>query len=95
MGNQRFVWNYFLAKNIEKYEIEKKFIFYNDMAKLLPNVKEEFPFLKVGNSAALQQTLRQLDVALKGSFKTTKNKVRKGFPKFKRKSGTGAMCYPQ
>lgn len=94
-GNQRFLWNYFLAKNVEKYESEKKFIFYNDMSKMLPSLKEEYPFLKLGNAQCLQQTLRQLDVALKGCFKSTKNKVQKGFPKFKKKSGTGAVCYPQ
>lgn len=94
-GNQRFIWNYFLNLNIKKYEVEKKFLFYYDMAKMLPDLKKEFEFLKMGNSAGLQQTLRQLDIALKGSFKSTKNKVRKGFPKFKKKSGTGSVCYPQ
>ena len=95
MGNQRFIWNHFLSLNIAKYETEKKFIFYNEMAGLLPKLKEEFPFLKLGYSAGLQQTLRQLDTALKGSLKSTKNKVRKGFPKFKKFSGTGSVCYPQ
>jgi len=94
-GNQRFVWNYFLAKSMERYESEKKFWFYYDMAKMLPDLKDEFEFLKLGNSQGLQQTLRQLDTALKGSFKSTKNKVKKGFPKFKKKSGTGSVTYPQ
>jgi transposase len=62
---------------------------------MLPDLKDQFPFLKLGNSAALQQTLRQLDTALKGSFKSTKNKVQKEFPKYKRKDNTGAVCYPQ
>ena len=95
VGNQRFIWNYFLSKNIEKYESEKKFVFYGDMAKLLPDLKDEFEFLKLGDSTSLQQTLRQLDVALKGSFKSTKNKIKKGFPKFKKKSGTGSACHTQ
>lgn len=95
MGNQRFIWNYFLALNIEKYQEEKKFIFYNEMSSLLPKLKEEFPFLKEGNSTGLQQTLRQLDTALKGSFKSTKNKVQKGFPKFKKFSSKASVCYPQ
>ncbi len=74
MGNQRFIWNHFLALNIAKYEAEKKFIFHFEMCYMLPKLKEEFPFLKLGNSAALQSTLRQLDTALKGSFKSTKIK---------------------
>jgi putative transposase len=93
MGNQRFVWNYFIAKSIERYELEKKFYFYNESAALLKPLKEEFPFLKLGGSQCIQQTLRQLDVALKGCFKSANNK--KGFPKFKFRSYTGSICYPQ
>lgn len=93
MGNQRFVWNHFLAKSIARYETEKKFYFYNESAALLKPLKEEYEFLKLGGSQGLQQTLRQLDVALKGCFKNTKNK--KGFPKFKSWSSSGSVCYPQ
>ena len=97
MGNQRFIWNYFLAKSIERYELEKKFYFGAEMSKMLPDMKKEenFPFLKLGSSQGLQTTCRNLDIALRGSFKSTKNKVRKGFPKFKKKSGTGSVTYPQ
>jgi putative transposase len=99
VGNQRFVWNYFLAKNIERYEAEKKFIFYmgpEGTGAALTKLKKEpeFDFLNRGNSQALQQTLITLDRALKGSFKTTKNKVRKGFPKFKKKHQGGTVAYP-
>ena len=93
MGNQRFVWNYFLAKSIARYQLEKKFYFFSESSAMLPALKDEFPFLKIGVAQGLQQTLRQLDVALKGCFKNTKNK--KGFPKFKSRSSSGAVCYPQ
>jgi putative transposase len=93
IGNQRFIWNHFLRLSKDRYELEKKFYFYNESSALLPSLKSQFEFLKLGNAQCLQQTLRQLDVALKSSFKSTKNK--KGFPKFKGKSNTGSICYPQ
>jgi len=97
MGNQRFIWNYFLGKSIERYELEKKFYFFIEMSKLLPQIKkdENLSFLKLGNSQGLLSTCKDLDIALKSSFKSTKNKVRKGFPKFKKKTGTGSVTYPQ
>lgn len=95
MGNQRFIWNYFLAKSVERYESEKKFIFYNDMSKMLPDLKDEFEFLKLGDSQSLQQTLRQLDIALKSCFKSIKKEDRRGFPKFKKKSNVGNSCHTQ
>jgi hypothetical protein len=39
-GNARFIWNHFLKLNKDKYEKEKKFIFYNEMANQLPNLKQ-------------------------------------------------------
>ena len=97
MGNQRFIWNYFLGKSIERYELEQKFYFFYEMAKILTDVKkdENLSFLKLGNSQGLQMTCRTLDIALRGSFKSTKNKTRKGFPKFKKKTSTGSVTYPQ
>lgn len=97
MGNQRFIWNYFLDKSKERYEQEKKFFFFFEMSKMLPEIKKQegLEFLKIGNSQGLLATCKDLDVALKGSFKSTKNKIQKGFPKFKKKSGAGSVCYPQ
>jgi transposase len=31
LGQARFIWNYMLAKNIEKYQLEQKFIFKFDI----------------------------------------------------------------
>jgi putative transposase len=93
IGNQRFIWNHFLRLSMDRYELEKKFYFYNESSALLPTLKTKFEFLKLGTAQCLQQTLRQLDVALKSSFKSTKNK--KGFPKFKQRGNTGSICYPQ
>ena len=79
-GAGRKIWNHFLDLNIKRYELEKKFIFYNEMAGMLPALKEEFPWLKEVPSQALQQRLKDLDKAIKSKFKS-----KFGFPKFKSK----------
>lgn len=93
IGNQRFLWNKFLGLNIEKHGAEKKFIFFNEATGMLKQVKEEHEFLKLGDAQALQQTLRDLDVAIRSCFKSTA--FRKGFPKFKKKDSSGSIRYPQ
>lgn len=49
-GNTRFVWNYFLKLNQEKYEKEKKFIFGYELIMSLPKLKKEQEFLKLSYS---------------------------------------------
>ena len=90
IGNQRFVWNHFLFETKKLYDEEKKFLFYSETSKLVVDLKKENEFLQLGNSQALQQTLRDFDLALKGSFKQ-----QKGFPRFKKKSSCGSIRLPQ
>ena len=90
IGNQRFVWNHFLVENKRVYEEEKKFLFYPETSKLVIDLKKENEFLQIGNSQALQQTLRDLDGALRTGYKQ-----QKGFPRFKRKSSGGSIRLPQ
>jgi putative transposase len=78
-GNTRWLWNYMLEKNSVEYALNKKFIFYNEMANLLPKLKEEVDWLDKSYSQVLQAKLKDLDLALK--FK----KYNRGFPKFKSK----------
>ena len=80
-GNTRFLWNYLLSENIEYYKKEKKFIFSHQMIVSIPKLKKEYEFLKLSFSQSLQTVARQLDRALKDSFKKSK-----GFPKFKKKN---------
>lgn len=80
-GNARFLWNYLLAQNQEYYKATKKFRFFYDMAMSLPQVKEEYSFLRDSWSQSLQMVAKNLDRALKDSFKK-----QKGFPRFKKKS---------
>ena len=84
IGNARFVWNYFLNLIIEKYRKEGKFIFYNNLSKLLTVLKKqpEFEWLNLSESTNLQQKLRDLDKAIRQSI-SKKYTNKKGFPKFK------------
>ena len=90
IGNQRFVWNHFLFETKKLYENEKKFLFYKDTSKLVIDLKKQNEFLQIGVAQALQQTLRDLEVALKSGYKQ-----QKGFPKFKKKSSGGSVRLPQ
>ena len=87
-GNCRYVWNYFLAREMDTYEKTKKFNFYNKNSADLTLLKQEktTKWLTEAPSVAMQQSLRMLDQALKASFKKkggTSSGARKGFPKFK------------
>jgi len=95
IGNQRFLWNKLLVKSTERYEEEKKFIFYNEAASMLPDLKETFEFLKIGGSQALQQTLKDQDQALRNFLKSKKGDGHFGFPRFKKKDNGGSVRYPQ
>ena len=74
-----------LARNIEQYNSEKKFIFQFDMHKLIPELRSEFLWLSEIYSQSLQGKCRDLDAALKRSF-AKKQGSKSGFPKFKSKS---------
>jgi len=89
-GNTRFLWNKLLESNLKTYEETKKFQFSHEMIISIPKLKEEFEFLKLSFSQSLQQVGRQLDKALKDTFKKTK-----GFPKFKKRRNRDSFTVPQ
>ncbi|WP_371185293.1 RNA-guided endonuclease InsQ/TnpB family protein [Thalassotalea maritima] len=78
----RGIWNLLLSENIRRYEYDKTFLFYKDMASLLKELKpfEEFSWIKAFDSAAGQQVARDLEVALKSAF--SKKRLQR-FPKHK------------
>lgn len=80
----RGLWNLLLSENMRRYRYDKTFLFYNEMARLIRDLKkfEEFSWLKAFDSAASQQVARDLETALKNSF--TKGRVQQ-FPTFKQK----------
>jgi putative transposase len=78
----RGLWNVLLSENRRRYQYDKTFVFYPEMAGLIRDLKkfEEFLWLKAFDSAASQQVARDLDVALKNAF--TKGRAQQ-FPTFK------------
>ncbi len=92
-GACRFVWNKALAIQKERLDRGDRCLSYNKLAVLLPEWKAEFPFLKEVHSQPIQQTLMNLDRALKDAFD---KKSPKRFPTFKRKGKvTDSFRYPQ
>jgi putative transposase len=81
-GCVRFVYNWGLAERISYYEKEKKTLGYVKQAVLLTEKKSELLWLCAASCVALQQSLRNLDVAFSNFFKCLKKK-KVGFPKFK------------
>ncbi len=90
IGHCRFVYNKLLEIAKNNYEAEGKKWNYYEYKKLLPKLKEEFPFLKEANSQSLQEAVRWLDRAFKNFFKGLAK-----FPKFKSKKRTNSVSIPQ
>jgi putative transposase len=82
-GAVRYLYNYFLKVNIDEYQATKKFVWYNQMATELVDLKKQHTWLTETYSQVLQQSIRDLDTALKNMKKTGA-----GFPKFKSKYTT-------
>ena len=90
IGHSRFVYNKLLEIAKENYEKEGKKWNYYEYKRLLPQLKEEYPFLKEANSQSLQETVRWLDRAFKNFFRGLAK-----FPKFKSKKRTNSISIPQ
>jgi putative transposase len=91
-GCVRLVWNQSLAIVKESLDGGSGYPGYVSLAGRLKTLKrsEETAFLKLVHSQPLQQTLKDLDRAVRDGFKKTK-----GFPKFKTKYRDKAFRYPQ
>jgi putative transposase len=89
-GCCRLVWNKALALQKEKLDQKIKVLAYVECAAELVAWKTELKFLEEVHSQPLQQTLKDLDRAIKEAFKGTK-----GFPKFKKKGQQDSFRYPQ
>ena len=70
-GNVRFVYNYFLNMRSKEWLKNKNSISYNKTSSLLTDLKkkEEYSWLKLSDSMALQESLRDLDRAYQNFFK--------------------------
>ncbi len=92
-GTCRYVWNRMLALQKHRLDSGEPVLRYNQAALLLPQWKQELPWLKTeAHSQALQQTLKSLDRALMDAFDRSSPKQ---FPRFKKKGGHNAFRFPQ
>jgi putative transposase len=95
-GCCRFVWNKALALQDELFQAEsEKMLSKTKLLNLLPEWKQEHPFLKESHSQILQQTLIDLDRAYQNFFRRLKNGEDSGYPRFKKKFMHDSFRFPQ
>ena len=94
VGCRRFVWNNGLATIKAALASGQKRLSYAGLCASLPAIKQEFPFLATdAPSQALQQTLKDLDRAVKDAF--DQKQPHKEFPVFKKKGHGDSFRIPQ
>lgn len=91
-GCARWVWNWALAKKIERYQKSGHFYTRYELCAELPILKlnEETKWLKEVNAQSLQQVLVNLDMAYTAFFRNNA-----GFPRFKTKHSRQSTRFPQ
>ncbi len=89
-GHCRFVYNKLLEMAIKEYKEQGMKWNYYTYKKKLPQLKEEYPFLKQANSQSLQEVVKNLDRAFKSFFKGLS-----GFPQLKKKKSKQSVTIPQ
>ena len=85
VGHCRFVYNRLLEMAKEKKDWD-----YYKYKKLLPKLKQQYPFLKEANSQSLQEAIKNLHRAFRNFFEG-----RGKYPRFKKKKYGGSMSIPQ
>jgi len=91
-GCCRLVWNKALSLQKERLEKKEKLLSYVQLASLLVGWKKDLLFLQEAPSQSLQQTLKNLDRALRDGLRKTNPKQ---FPRYKKKSMHDSFLYPQ
>ena len=89
-GVSRLVYNLALETKTNAYVTHKKSVSQYDLIKQLPELKNEFDYIKECPSQTLQQSVFNLDTAYNNFFKS-----KSGFPKFKNKYSKQAITFPQ
>ncbi|MBA3993512.1 MAG: transposase [Cyanobacteria bacterium DS2.3.42] len=89
-GCCRLVWNKGLELQKKRLDQQKRPLTYAEECAELIGWKKEIPFLQEIHSQPLQQTLKNLDRAMKDGLSNDR-----GFPKFKKKGQKDSFRYPQ
>ena len=87
-GCTRFVYNWGLSTRKIAYFQHGQSLYYNDLAAMLPNLKQQYPWLADVSSVPLQQALRHLDRAFVNFFEG-----RADYPVFKKKHKEQSATY--
>ena len=77
------MYNHFLAQRIAEYQATGKAPTRFQQDKSLTILKREIEWLREPDKCALQNALKDLDIAYKNFFRSVKNGGKVGFPKFK------------
>ena len=90
-GCSRYVYNRALAWQNERYEKDKTFKFnYFRLVSMLPEWRNELPWLKDCQAQVLQQSIKDLESAFKNFFVKHSD-----FPRFKCKGEKESFRFPQ
>lgn len=84
-GCCRYVYNHFLAQRITAYKETGKTLTRFQQDKDLTALKQELEWLREPDKCALQNALKDLDMAYKQFFRRIKAEEKPGFPRFKSK----------
>ena len=87
-GCCRFVYNWGLSTRKTAYFQHGQSLYYNDLAIMLPALKQQYPWLAEVSSVPLQQALRHLDRAFVNFFEG-----RADYPTFKKKRHDQSATY--
>jgi putative transposase len=87
-GCCRFVYNWGLWTRKTAYFQHEQSLYYNDLAAMLPALKEQYPWLREVSAVPLQQALRHLDRAFVNFFEG-----RARYPTFKKKRYEQSATY--
>ena len=94
IGTCRFVYNLYIQKNKEEYELNKKFISGFDFSKWLNNdfIKQNpfYSWIKEVSSKSVKQSIMNGDKAFKSFFKGLSK-----FPRFKKKKDSVGIYFPK
>lgn len=92
IGVCKFIYNFYISKNKEVYEKEKKFISVNDFSKWINNYfileNPSYGWIKDVSSKAVKQSIYNAEKAFKRFFKKQSS-----FPRYKKKSNTDVKMY--
>ena len=94
-GSVRFLWNKYLAMNLERLEKGQGILWYQELAFWLKLWKQsdEYEFLRECHSQVLQQKLMDLERAFKDCF--DRKQPLKRLPVFKKKGMGDGIRFPQ